>query len=336
MNSKRGRLILLISIVFALVGAALIYYYLQDLGKPLEISEKTEILVATVEIKPKTLITDEMVSSVTVDEQSVYGNFVNDRAEIVGKFAKDTIYPSERFVSNKLLDSNADELSLQIDGNYRAISLVLNSSSGVSDMLKPGDFIDIFLTLKSGGEENVVRPDVTKVILQNIEIIALDKILDRDNVVRAEIAPSFNVVLAVPIEDVEGLILAESIGSLKVALRPYQNDYLYASGGTVWPELFLDDFERIKNFFPEYEVVPDEDLLVEAGQYTYNKYVFYSVKYGDTLRSISKLFYGTENNYLLLKQINKIEDEDNILAGTGIMVPVLDEPEMPQETDTEE
>lgn len=53
------------------------------------------------------------------------------------------------------------------------------------------------------------------------------------------------------------------------------------------------------------------------------KYIYYTVKKGDTLRNISKAFYGYPENYMMLKKINNIKDENVIVPGMVIKIPVL-------------
>ncbi|QNI36473.1 LysM peptidoglycan-binding domain-containing protein [Edaphobacter albus] len=49
----------------------------------------------------------------------------------------------------------------------------------------------------------------------------------------------------------------------------------------------------------------------------------YTIKSGDNLSKISKLFYGTANKYNEIAQANGIENPDRIQAGQQINVPAL-------------
>jgi pilus assembly protein CpaB len=49
------------------------------------------------------------------------------------------------------------------------------------------------------------------------------------------------------------------------------------------------------------------------------------VQPGDTLKKISTQFYGDESKYNLIKDANNIKDENLILAGEVIKIPILQE-----------
>lgn len=48
----------------------------------------------------------------------------------------------------------------------------------------------------------------------------------------------------------------------------------------------------------------------------------YTIKSGDTLSHVSKLFYGTPNQYMLIVKENDLPDPNNVKIGTTLQVPV--------------
>ena len=74
---------------------------------------------------------------------------------------------------------------------------------------------------------------MAKIILQNIEILAVDKQLNREEktndkaIDKEKTLTNFLVTLSVPTSEIEKLVLAESIGSIKLALRPLKDDNTY-------------------------------------------------------------------------------------------------------------
>jgi pilus assembly protein CpaB len=205
------------------------------------------------------------------------------------------------------------------------MSIFVNGESGVSDLIKVGDYVDVIVFLPEIKEaERIVRPDLVKMILQNIEVLAIDKNVYRKETER-EIPPTHLVTLSVPVFEVEKLALAEDIGNIKLALRPLEGDYLHETEGTIWQEIVLDDFYRMKDLFPQYEVRPVPGTKINTDDYQYEKYYYYTVMHGDTLMKISEKFYGDPEKYILIQQVNRIEDGDEIITGTGIKIPVLKE-----------
>jgi len=332
---KLSRRLFLFAFLFAVLAAGAAYVFLSSLDEGDEtVIEMATILVAAENIPPRTLVVAELIKEIEVPAESVYGNFINDPSEIIGKYVKEGIYADEQFHKDKLLGSVDEELSLKIAGNQRAVSINVNGESGVAKLLKPGDRVDVIMFLPELKEnQRIVRPDVAKILLQNVEILAIDKdltyqeeIIDEEAQGKEE-ARFFITTLSVHVQDVERLVLAEDIGTLELALRPLEGDYLYATEGVIWQELLIDDFNKMKDMFPTYDIKGIKESLegAEESEGTYDKYIYYTVAYGDTLGSIARKFYGDTEKYILIQQVNRIDDEDLIVVGTGIKIPVLDE-----------
>jgi pilus assembly protein CpaB len=206
----------------------------------------------------------------------------------------------------------------------------VEAQHSVANLIKPGDFVDLMVYLPAISDTNrIARPNITKLIMQKIEILAIDKNVFRteqsDNNVEEVSAPaSILVTLSIPVFDIEKLFLAEQEGILKLALRPIEDNNIYVTDGAVWEELFVNDQGQIKDLFPQYDVLPASDTQIVTEGFTYTRYIYYTIQPGDTLRSISYDFYGTEDNYRLLQRVNNIEDVNLIISGTGIRVPVLE------------
>lgn len=322
---NQGKRLILISFSLAVALSIAIFIYLKPLKTPNTAVNEITVLVATETIAERTKIEMKMIKEIQVPDNAIFEGYIMDAASIVGKYTNGIIIKDEGFHKDKLLSEQNKELSLKIEGNNRAISINVNGKTGVSDLLKEGDFVDVilFLAEKKDGQETV-RPDLTKILLQNIKILAIDKAQDRDGEERIEVPTNFLVTLAVPIFDIEKLILAEDIGELKLVLRPLESDSIHKTEGATWQELIMDDFKEMKNLFPDYKIKQVEESKGNTEGYKYKEYTYYKVKKGDNLRKISEEFYGDSKKYTLLKQVNGILNENLIEAGTGIKIPVLE------------
>lgn len=311
--------------VFALLAAGVIFFYLKSLDQENKIVvEHISILVATKQIPARTKITKDMLQEIEIPKEGAFGTFINDPAELIGYYTKDAIYQNERFLSDKLIKDIQEDLSLLLPPDHRAVSLMVNLESGVADLLHPGDFVDVLVYLPELKEaDRIVRPDLAKMILQSVEILAVDQNLYRDTPPRVEIPATYFITLSVPVLKVEKLVLAQNIGNIKLALRPLDEIYVYDTEGVIWEELLLDDANQIKDLLPQYDIQPDAQGNSKEVQESYEKYYYYTIQLGDTLKSISRKFYEDETKYVLIKQVNKIVDENTIVTGTGIKIPVL-------------
>jgi len=320
-----GKRLILISFVLAVVSSILILIYLKSLKTPgIAVKERT-ILVATETIAERTLIDKKMIKEIQVPDNTIFKDYIVASSNIVGKYTKEIILKDEGFHKDKLTNGLDNELSLKIEANNRGISINVNGSTGVSDLIKQGDFVDIivYLTEKKDGQKNV-RPESSKILLQKIQVLAIDKALNRDDAQRVAVPTNYLVTLSVPVSDIEKLVLAEDIGTLKLVLRSLNPDSLHETKGATWKDLILDNSKETKNSLPELNNQTAEENNVNIDKSNYDKYVYYTIKQGETLRKISISFYGSPEKYVLIKQANGIFDENLIKAGTGIKIPVIE------------
>lgn len=320
-----GKKLIFVSFILAVISSILIYLYLQSLKTPnIAIKERT-ILVASETIPSRTKIDKKMIKEIQVPDNAIFKDYIIVSSNIVGKYTKVNILKNEGFINDKLINQLDSELSYKIEGNNRGVSINVNGSTGVSDLIKQGDFVDIIMDLAEKKEGQItVRPDISKILLQNIQVLAVDKKLNDDGAQREEVPTNYLVTLSVPIFEIEKLTLAEKIGELKLVLRPLIPDDIHKTEGAIWQDLLLDDFKEMKDFSPEYKTKPTEDSKINSSDYKYKKYVYYVIKKGDTLRKLSKSFYGDTETYILIKQVNGIYNENLIKPGTGIKIPVLE------------
>lgn len=323
MKSKVG---LLIGVLLAILGTGLLYIYLTSL-EPVVISEiqKVDIVVPKHDISAKMVITSDLLELISIPAEGLSTAVATRFEDVVGKYAIQTLYAGGQIHMNALTATWDNDLSFQLKESYRAVSLALNGNSGISGLLKVGDLVDVVVYLPQLTEQGrIVRPDVTKMFLQNIEIIAIDRSLFREDQqdLGDEIA-MFHVTLSVPALAVEDFVLAKSIGTVELALRPMEGDRIYVTGGRIWQELLLNDLYKIKDLFPNYGVVGKLETELTEGNYVYDEYLYYTIQYGDTLSKISLKFYGNFEMVPLLMLVNRITDENLIVTGTGIKIPIL-------------
>jgi len=319
-----GQKLILISFVLAIIAAGVIFAYLQSLKEPKEEHKGITVLVATDTIPPGTLITDSKIKEIQVSENVIFADYIKDPSEIIGKYAKETILKNEGFHISKLISTGNEGLSLRIGNDHRAVSINVTGDSGVSDLIKPGDFVDIVIYLAEIKDGNkVIRPDFSKIILQNIKLLAIDKQLNKDENLKdgGEIPPKFLVTLLVSTSELEKLVLAENTGILKLALRPLNNDIIDETKGTTIEELLAELDNELEN--KAQESLQWGNPSNSSNSNNNEEFVNYKIKRGDTLRKISREFYGDSEKYAIIKKANNIKDGNLIITGEIIKIPVL-------------
>lgn len=260
---KNRKILMLISLILALAtaGAALFWLKTQDseTAKPIE---KAAIWVAKEDIPAETKIEEKMIEKVQVPKEQLSAGIYTDSKDIIGKFAKDTILKGEGFPSQRLYSEEDQLLSMRLKSGYRAFSISMTRFSGVADLLKSGDRVDVFVFLKEiAGQDQIIRPDVAQIMLQDIEVLAVRKEVTKDTPEPEKTDDLYAVTVAVPVKAVEKLILAEETGLIKLALRPVKDTNTYTSYGVIWKELLLDPSLNIRDFEPEYGTARGTDVL---------------------------------------------------------------------------
>jgi len=138
-------------------------------------------------------------------------------------------------------------LSLQLEPGQRALSIAVKEPMAAGNHVRPGDFVDVFFTLDSrSGADNADVDTQTRLLLARSRVLAYGatsvemppptaaqrkRTQDADDAAnkgqyrsgnseqnRSQ-QPANTAVLAVPLDDVERLTLAEKFGQLTLALR---------------------------------------------------------------------------------------------------------------------
>ncbi len=263
---KNRKLLMVISLILALVTAGAALYWLKTQGnEPVKPVEKSEVWTAKENIAAETQIADTMLVKVLVPKDQIPVGIYTDPKDIIGKYAKDAILKGESFPTQRLYSEEDQLLSMRLEPGYRAFSISMTQYSGVADMVKSGDRVDVFVFLKEiSGQDEILRPDIAQIVLQDVEVMAVRKETKKDSPPPEDVSEIYAVTMAVPVKAVEKLILAEETGIIKLALRPIDDPITYTSYGVIWKELLLDPSLNIRNFDPQYNTIEGTDVLTTA------------------------------------------------------------------------
>ena len=117
-------------------------------------------------------------------------------------------------------------LALRIAEGERAIAVKADEVMGVGNKVQPGDFVDVFLMLKSDNKD--IDRSQARLLLSRKRVLAfgsasvdgLPSKTDKNASAQQQRAESARTaVLAVPVDDINRLTLAENSGRLLLALR---------------------------------------------------------------------------------------------------------------------
>jgi pilus assembly protein CpaB len=107
-------------------------------------------------------------------------------------------------------------LSVVIEEGKKAVTIRVDDVLGVAGFVQPDDRVDILLTRTSrGANEGREGSAYTDLLLQDIRVLAIDQLADRNT----QAKPAKAVTVEVDTADAQKLVLAASIGQLSLALR---------------------------------------------------------------------------------------------------------------------
>lgn len=111
-------------------------------------------------------------------------------------------------------------LAAALGPGMRAITVPVNTSSGVAGFVFPGDHVDMVLTqqVEGGGEGPALK--VSETIIRNLRVLATDqRISDKDEEGKTQVKVFANVTLEVTPRIAEKVAVAQSMGTLSLSLR---------------------------------------------------------------------------------------------------------------------
>lgn len=110
-------------------------------------------------------------------------------------------------------------LSSIIETGMKAVTIRVNDVLGVAGFVLPGDRVDIALTRTEASESDgdKTKNIFTDVLLQHVRVLGIDQLADERSDKAAVVKA---VTLEVGTEDAQKLVLASSVGTLSLILRP--------------------------------------------------------------------------------------------------------------------
>jgi pilus assembly protein CpaB len=183
----------------------------------------TRYLVAARPLKAGTLTRDDDFRADPLDSvpTGAIRDTTDDRARLLGSLVRKNLDTGSPITSENVLPrGDRGFLASVLEPGTRAISIRVDAESGVSGLIKPGDYVDVLLT-QVVAHADVARRALSETLLQNIRIIAIDQEIVQgggaNNATAAKIAQTVSLQLAP--EQVKKIAVAKNLGSLSLAMR---------------------------------------------------------------------------------------------------------------------
>jgi Flp pilus assembly protein CpaB len=258
---KTTKWLLIGGLALALITGVIVFMAMANVGSSKSSTSATsgatgEVLVAKDNIGAGTRLTADMFRVATFSENDLVPGAISDPAAIVGQTATTDIQRGQQLSSVHLAaatdDKRADQLAFKIPAGHRAVAVKVDAPTAIGGLLVPGDRVDVLVTIKD--HDQATNQDVMRVqtVLQAVLVVAREQTeVQRVVALGTPTAESANansntpndqafqqrpedikpdaglstVSLALTPADVQRLVLAESMGTITLSLRPYgEND----------------------------------------------------------------------------------------------------------------
>jgi len=231
--------IFLLAIIVGALSAAMIYRHLKSMNMEVEAAKAagqhpvTDVVVARDTISIGTRIGNDNLKVVTWPADAQPDAAVHDPKDVVGSIARTTIGKNQPVATTELIAQGAGLLPLLIEEGMRAMSVKVDSVTGVSGFITPNSRVDVLIA-GNRGEGNEMR---SRVILQNIKVMATGTIIEQKDEKPVEVP---TVTLLVTPEQAETLTLATRYDSVRLALRNYRDEEMVETPGMTAAAMFHD------------------------------------------------------------------------------------------------
>lgn len=241
----------LMALVSALIMFLTIFMYLtlnSNDEENIKIDDSTaEIIVARQDIKPLSIISEDMIEIKKVTKTNLQIDGFSKIDDVIGKICSSEIFSGEMINKNRIkeIDDPSLGLAYRLPVGKRAVSIKAEVDKGVAGNLKVGNRVDVIMSYPLDDEnsagmmlrnaENTLNMSIisdafgkhfTYLVMQNLEIVALDENLYYDSSDLPDDVSYSSITLALTPEQANKLVYCDDNmdeQEIRLALRS-QND----------------------------------------------------------------------------------------------------------------
>jgi pilus assembly protein CpaB len=233
-KSTRALVQITLSLVLAIIAGVIIFKWTNGVKQtaPVAAVENTvPVVVAKTDLERGVKLTEEMLEVRKFTKASRPSGAFAEAKQVEGRVLNQAVGMGDALTPIKLADKSimGGGVSALITPGKRAMAVKGNEVMGLSGFVRPGDKVDVIVSLTVGREE---KP-VTKLVLERVKVLATGTELSPPNEEGKTASVNVYTLELTPAES-ERLALASTQGTLHFALRNEQdNDDVRTYGTTV-------------------------------------------------------------------------------------------------------
>ena len=227
---RRPMVFVLLAGLAAMLASVMVYSALKrrELEVQNAMSHNVQVVVAAMDLPLGTKIEPGEVKTTRWSADSLPDGAYTDSGQVLGTYVKNSMVANEPIVRAKLFtgDKTAGVMPLLIPFGMRAVSVPVDEVSDVAGFVLPHTRVDVLVATQAEGAGDKA---FSKVILQNVEVLAVaqevEQKKDEPQIVKV-------VTLLVTPQESERLALASHSGTLRLAMRNYNDNKIVLTSGS--------------------------------------------------------------------------------------------------------
>lgn len=217
----KSKIILIAALLMGLVTTMLFFNYMKRFDEASALGDNVISVVAAKQaIKANTKIADGMLEIMQVPGNGVHQQAVKKPADAVGKVASADLAPGEILLSHRLKNQQEESVivSKKVQEGYRAVTVGVNLVQSVSNLIEPGDYVDVVSTPTDKQSERLL----STMIMENLRVLAIGRRMI-EATPETPYAEYSTVTLEVKPQDAVTIINADERGNISLVLRSRVN-----------------------------------------------------------------------------------------------------------------
>ena len=227
-----------VALLLGLITSVLVFSWLQNeknrlMAAPIPLSRNVQVLVSNADLSWGTKLTPEMMQLQEFPSGAIPEVHFTSLEAIKDRVLLIDLKRSELLLESKLapLGTTSGGVAAVTDIDKRAMSVKVDDVIGVAGFIKPGDRVDVMVTIEPEGGKQANM--MSKIILENVKVLATGTQMERKGK-DEEPKPVQVITVEVDVEEAEKLALASTQGKLRLALRnPLNKEHVLTKGANV-------------------------------------------------------------------------------------------------------
>ena len=177
-----------------------------------QVVQNVDVLISVTNISVGTEITSDLLTVIPMEQHKVAPGAIlgRDKDQILKLYATDDIQPRQVILRSQLSDVRPISF-LKLEPGYRAVTITVDSRSGVEGWAKPGTKVDVNWIFTQDGQKKVAT------ILRQVEVLSFGGAKKAEGE-RVQVDKGMTVTLKVTENDSRKIELSRTMGELSLVL----------------------------------------------------------------------------------------------------------------------